>query len=87
MQPLKEIRCGQCGRKLAMAIFEQIQIKCPRCGTMNHMQAESLTHERPGASIPMTANDTPSHRMPPDRQRNHLSRGLPAGAGPAGPAG
>jgi len=33
---MDEIRCGHCSRLLAKAgLFDQIQIKCPRCGTMN----------------------------------------------------
>nr|WP_208738811.1 Com family DNA-binding transcriptional regulator [Pseudomonas daroniae] len=43
MQMLKEIRCGGCNRLLArLGRFDQIQIKCPRCGVLNHMKAESL---------------------------------------------
>lgn len=40
---LKEIRCGHCRRKLATARgFVELQIKCPRCRTLNHLKAESL---------------------------------------------
>ncbi|MDZ7887767.1 MAG: Com family DNA-binding transcriptional regulator [Pseudomonas sp.] len=40
---MKDIRCGQCGRKLASARdFTELQIKCPRCRTLNHLKAESL---------------------------------------------
>ncbi|MDV8137939.1 zinc finger domain-containing protein [Pseudomonas aeruginosa] len=43
MQMLQEIRCGQCRRKLAAASgFTELQIKCPRCGTLNHLKATSL---------------------------------------------
>ncbi|WP_084637572.1 Com family DNA-binding transcriptional regulator [Paludibacterium yongneupense] len=44
-----EIRCGQCGRKLASGRYLELIIKCPRCRAMNHLKAESLTPERPGA--------------------------------------
>jgi len=39
---MKDVRCGKCSRKLAMANFIELQIKCPRCGTLNHLKAESL---------------------------------------------
>ncbi|AXE33132.1 Com family DNA-binding transcriptional regulator [Chromobacterium phragmitis] len=45
-----EIRCGQCGRKLATGRYIELTIKCPRCRTLNHLKAESLPSERPGAS-------------------------------------
>ncbi|WPN60436.1 Com family DNA-binding transcriptional regulator [Pseudomonas sp. P9_31] len=42
MQMMQEIRCGQCGRKLAAVRgFLELQIKCPRCRTLNHLKAES----------------------------------------------
>ncbi len=47
----EEIRCGHCKRKLAEAVFEQIAIKCPRCGTLNHLRAASPTPERPDLLI------------------------------------
>lgn len=41
---LTDIRCGQCGRKLAAGRYIEISIKCPRCGTLNHLRAtEPLT--------------------------------------------
>ncbi|NHR08028.1 Com family DNA-binding transcriptional regulator [Chromobacterium haemolyticum] len=46
----KEIRCGQCGRKLAEGAYLTLNIKCPRCRTLNHFQAKSHPderHERP----------------------------------------
>ncbi|WP_313327404.1 Com family DNA-binding transcriptional regulator [Pseudomonas qingdaonensis] len=40
---LKECRCGRCKRLLArMGEFTELQIKCSRCGTLNHMKATSL---------------------------------------------
>ncbi|ORC57720.1 hypothetical protein BZK31_18765 [Pseudomonas floridensis] len=40
---LKECRCGQCKRLLArVGECTELQIKCSRCGTLNHMKAESL---------------------------------------------
>lgn len=45
-----DIRCGQCRRKLATGRYIELQIKCPRCGTLNHLKAESLSPERHRAS-------------------------------------
>ncbi|WP_454908372.1 Com family DNA-binding transcriptional regulator [Variovorax gossypii] len=42
-----EVRCGQCGKKLAMADAGKIEIKCPRCGTMNHWRASSADRSDP----------------------------------------
>ncbi|WP_080482094.1 Com family DNA-binding transcriptional regulator [Pseudomonas syringae] len=44
---MQEIRCGHCGRKLAAACgYVELQIKCPRCRTLNHLKAQSLLPER-----------------------------------------
>ncbi|MBF8636059.1 Com family DNA-binding transcriptional regulator [Pseudomonas fulva] len=40
---LKDIRCGNCKRLLARAAgISQLQIKCSRCGTLNHVKTLSL---------------------------------------------
>ncbi|MBK5541524.1 Com family DNA-binding transcriptional regulator [Pseudomonas sp. TH05] len=40
---LKECRCGKCRRLLArVGEFTELQIKCSRCGTLNHVKASSL---------------------------------------------
>ncbi|MGN7738873.1 Com family DNA-binding transcriptional regulator [Pseudomonas sp. 22526] len=40
---LKECRCGNCKRLLArVGEFTELQIKCSRCGTLNHEKATSL---------------------------------------------
>ena len=37
---LKDFRCGHCKRLLArMGENTELQIKCPRCGTLNHVKA------------------------------------------------
>ena len=47
-----EVRCGRCSRKLAVAQFTELQIKCPRCRTLNHFRAgKSPSPERQGASM------------------------------------
>ncbi|WMJ02994.1 Com family DNA-binding transcriptional regulator [Pseudomonas chlororaphis subsp. aurantiaca] len=39
----KECRCGNCKRLLArVGEFTELQIKCSRCGTLNHVKASSL---------------------------------------------
>ena len=45
----KEIRCGQCCKKLAEGIYSQLSIKCPRCKAFNHLKAESPPPERKSA--------------------------------------
>ncbi|MCP1457010.1 Com family DNA-binding transcriptional regulator [Pseudomonas kilonensis] len=45
---MQEIRCGECHRKLAnVRSFIDLQIKCPRCRTLNHLKAPSLLSECP----------------------------------------
>lgn len=40
---LKDCRCGQCKRLLArMSENSELQIKCTRCGALNHVKALSL---------------------------------------------
>ena len=44
---LRNLRCGECARLLAKAReFDELQIKCPRCGTLNHLKAQSLPTDR-----------------------------------------
>lgn len=51
LQTVKQIRCVTCRRLLAMAgTFDELQIKCPRCGALNHLKAESLPAP-PGAAV------------------------------------
>ncbi|WP_312115274.1 Com family DNA-binding transcriptional regulator [Stutzerimonas nitrititolerans] len=43
MQKMRDCRCGKCNRLLArVGEYSSIQIKCSRCGTLNHMKTESL---------------------------------------------
>lgn len=49
---LDDIRCGRCKRLLArFAGKAELQIKCARCGAVNHVKAESL--------CPSPTSDTP----------------------------
>lgn len=57
LQRMKEIRCGGCNRLLArVGQYDQIQIKCPRCGTLNHLKAESLLQAPLSASCRQEAS-------------------------------
>ncbi|WP_133750256.1 Com family DNA-binding transcriptional regulator [Pseudomonas sp. LP_7_YM] len=39
---LKDYRCGKCKRLLArIGEMTELQIKCARCGTLNHVRATS----------------------------------------------
>ncbi|NNT92312.1 Com family DNA-binding transcriptional regulator [Stutzerimonas nitrititolerans] len=40
---MRDCRCGKCNRLLArVGEYSSIQIKCSRCGTLNHLKTESL---------------------------------------------
>jgi len=47
---MDEVRCGQCGKKLAMGTFTRLAIKCTRCKALNDLRATSSTPECPSAS-------------------------------------
>ena len=38
MQEKKEIRCGHCNKLLGKGNARDMEIKCPRCGTLNHLR-------------------------------------------------
>ena len=38
MQEKKEIRCGHCNKLLGKGTARDLEIKCPRCGTLNHVR-------------------------------------------------
>ncbi|EKT4078604.1 Com family DNA-binding transcriptional regulator [Stenotrophomonas maltophilia] len=47
MTTRQNLRCGACARLLAKVVGDHdLQIKCPRCGEMNHMKAQSLPMDR-----------------------------------------
>lgn len=39
---MKEIRCDGCNKLLGKGIWVELQVKCPRCKTMNNLKAASL---------------------------------------------
>ena len=59
---LKEWRCGNCKRLLArMGDFTEFQIKCSRCGTLNHVKAQSL--EQSPTSEQYAATAAKNHKI------------------------
>ncbi|MBP2870647.1 MULTISPECIES: zinc finger domain-containing protein [Pseudomonas] len=51
---LNEFRCGNCKRLLARTGgFTELQIKCSRCGTLNHVKATSLEQSPMSAIRPI----------------------------------
>ncbi|UFH49938.1 Com family DNA-binding transcriptional regulator [Pseudomonas sp. KNUC1026] len=57
---LKDYRCGKCTRLLArVGSFTELQIKCSRCGTLNHVKASSPEQTPPSvdraARLPSTS--------------------------------
>lgn len=57
---MQDIRCGECHRKLAaIGDFSELQIKCPRCRTLNHLKAPSLPSECP-EHLPNSKQTCPS---------------------------
>lgn len=62
---LEDVRCGRCGRKLAaVSGYRELQIKCPRCGVLNHLKAASLPPECPMSIDPDESKDATNHREP-----------------------
>lgn len=37
---MREIRCGNCNRKLGVGEYLRLTIKCPRCRVINDLRAE-----------------------------------------------
>lgn len=44
---METVRCGQCQRKLAEAQYTRLEIKCPKCGTLNVLRASAADHSSP----------------------------------------
>ncbi|WP_373388985.1 Com family DNA-binding transcriptional regulator [Pseudomonas alcaligenes] len=58
---MKDIRCGGCDRLLArVGRFDALQIKCPRCRTLNHLKAESLPDAPSSARTEAPCRPNPS---------------------------
>ena len=56
MQKKDVVRCGNCQKLLAKGVYSILEIKCARCGTLNHLRAESPEPERLRASEQGTAH-------------------------------
>lgn len=46
----RELRCGNCRRLLARGEAIDLTIKCPRCGTLNHVRGATPNAEGRRAS-------------------------------------
>ncbi len=40
-EPLADIRCGACSKKLGAGIFIKLELKCTRCKTINFLRVEN----------------------------------------------
>nr|WP_280191174.1 Com family DNA-binding transcriptional regulator [Delftia sp. PS-11]KAJ8743672.1 Com family DNA-binding transcriptional regulator [Delftia sp. PS-11] len=57
---MQEVRCASCNRKLAVGVFQQLNIKCPRCGTLNSLRVENpKTPECHRAPVNSTERQSP----------------------------
>ncbi len=45
MKEKREIRCGHCNRLLGKGTARDLEIKCPRCGALNHVRDTSPCSE------------------------------------------
>lgn len=54
---MDDIRCGHCRRKLGEGVYARLAIKCPRCGTLNHL----VSHPRAPTHSPH-ASERPTYR-------------------------
>lgn len=51
----EEIRCCSCNKLFGKGTFNELEIKCTRCGTFNLLKAVSLPSESQRASHPEKA--------------------------------
>ncbi|NMM75397.1 hypothetical protein B2J88_20320 [Rhodococcus sp. SRB_17] len=72
---MEEIRCGACSRKLGEGVYTRLTIKCPRCGAINSLRAQSPTLERHGASNANGPTHGPHHSL--DRRQAPPRRAAP----------
>ncbi|MBJ2144688.1 Com family DNA-binding transcriptional regulator [Delftia acidovorans] len=56
---MQEMRCASCNRKLAVGLFQQLNIKCPRCGTLNSLRVENPKPECHRAPVKTTERQSP----------------------------
>ncbi|MDD2711358.1 MAG: Com family DNA-binding transcriptional regulator [Simplicispira sp.] len=48
---MQEVRCGQC-RKLLAKADGNVEVKCPRCGCLNHWRASAADRSGPSPKPP-----------------------------------
>ena len=60
---MEEVRCGECNRKLAAARFIEIEIKCPRCGTLNYQKAAEPPTYRAQSAQEGEHDGKPNHSL------------------------
>ncbi|ART47568.1 MULTISPECIES: Com family DNA-binding transcriptional regulator [Acidovorax] len=72
---MEEIRCGACRRKLGEGEYTRLVIKCPRCGAINSLRAESSIPERHGASNTTGPHHGSHHSL--DRRQTPPRRAAP----------
>ncbi|WP_110390626.1 Com family DNA-binding transcriptional regulator [Rivihabitans pingtungensis] len=64
-----DIRCGNCRRKLGEGVYLSLTIKCPRCGCINHLRAESPNHTERHERLALEAlSETIAHHPVAGRQ-------------------
>jgi phage FluMu protein Com len=47
---MQQVRCRHCDRLLCKAKFIEIELKCPRCKTLNYMKVTELQTQTPRVS-------------------------------------
>lgn len=45
MRDKAQIRCGHCNKLLGIGSARDLEIKCPRCGTLNHVRDKNPCSE------------------------------------------
>ncbi|MFJ2990921.1 Com family DNA-binding transcriptional regulator [Collimonas sp. NPDC087041] len=65
---MQDIRCGNCSKKLGEGEYIALAMKCPRCGTLNHLRAESSEPERHRVPV-IGAAHGPQTTKQPTRQK------------------
>ena len=60
---MKDVRCKECNRKLAVASYTEIQIKCPRCGTLNHQKANEPPNGSTKSAVSGGKDGKPNHSL------------------------
>src|SRR5260221_3897397 len=65
---MQEVRCASCNRKLAMGVFQQLSIKCPRCGRSEEHTSELQSHSDLVCRLLLEKKKKRHHSSGPERQ-------------------